>query len=151
MRFSLHADEIKHLAAHTSDSRYGLGVGLTMAGGLSWEAWANPDWRKYVDYREVPNEFWDNDNWVVCLGAISREVIQEHISEMESALRIKMHLLDERHVSPFDITYWKNVESGVVQVWWTDSDNSEESWREQDVCDMNLSINLRWTERGEHS
>lgn len=101
--------------------------GLTSEGGAQWEAFAAPDWQKYIyTSRHLPDDP-DHSDQVI------REAICADKARLERYFKSKC-FYDARHVSlatvawdyiaPWDVTYWKQLE-GAHRVRFHSPDQTE--------------------------
>ena len=116
--------------------------GLTQEGGAQWEAFAAPDWQRYVDASSrVPDE---SEN--VPDGYVVWEMICPYKVRLETYFKsMYMHghcevILESvmwDYIEPWDATYWKQLD-GAYRVRFQDPDNAVKS--EHSLPDLPYSL-----------
>lgn len=120
-------DEPRWHLGSSIDRRTITRYGLTQEGGTQWEAFAAPDWQKYIDTSlDLPDDP-DHSDQVI------REAICADKAWLERYFKSKC-FYDARHVSlatvawdyiaPWDVTYWKQLE-GAHRVRFHSPDQTE--------------------------
>ena len=89
--------------------------GLTQEGGAQWEAFAAPDWEKYVessvfsDADESENEIWE----VMCAD---KEWLEKYFDSMcfHQQLEVSVESVAWDYAAPWEVTYWKQLEGAHI-------------------------------------
>ena len=106
-------DESKPPRTEPVDVRKITCYGLTQEGGVQWEAFAAPDWQKYID---VSSQFLDVDSedkrWeVVCADEDWLEMYLDTLCFYEQ-LEVSSESIEWDYIEPWQATYWKQLEGG---------------------------------------
>ena len=118
-------DESKPPRTEPVDVRKITYYGLTQEGGAQWEAFAAPDWEKYIarsfQTDEDEYEMWElicgDKNWRFadkdCLDP-RQNWLEEYIESMcfYSEKKVILESVEWDYVTPWEATYWKQLEGG---------------------------------------
>ncbi|RKU33024.1 hypothetical protein C6496_22890 [Candidatus Poribacteria bacterium] len=118
-------DESKPPRIEPVDVRKITYYGLTQEGGAQWEAFAAPDWQKYIAGGSQPDEseyeVWElicgDKNW---RGADKdwpepvQNWLEEYIESMcfYSQMEVILESVEWDYVTPWQATYWKQLDGG---------------------------------------
>ena len=86
--------------------------GLTREGGAQWEAFAAPDWEKYVEMAETfsdEDEFEDEIWEVICADKDWLERVYQSIC-FHHQIEVSLESIEWDYIAPWDVTYWKQLE-----------------------------------------
>ena len=89
--------------------------GLTPEGGAQWEAFAAPDWEKYVESSVFSDEDEDeNEIWEV-MGA-DKEWLEKYFEAMcfHQQLEVSVESVAWDYAAPWKVTYWKQLEGAHI-------------------------------------
>ena len=121
------ADESKPARTEPVDVRKITSYGLTQKGGAQWEAFAAPDWEKYIAESFQPEdaegeyEMWElicgDKNWRYadkdCLDP-PQNWLEEYIESMcfYNQKEVILESVEWDYVTPWQATYWKRLSGG---------------------------------------
>ena len=102
--------------------------GLTQEGGAQWEAFAAPDWEKYVEAGETfsDEDEYENGIWeVICAD---KEWLERYFESMcfYHQLEVSLASVEWDYIAPWDATYWKQLD-GAYSVRFQARDKNEEN------------------------
>jgi hypothetical protein len=145
---SLSRPEIETALEETRDDQEALGpaydetyFGLTAAGGRQWEAFAAPDWGRYIQRYERRSRF---GRWTIGVLVSPDPTQVDHLLE---GARFMGHAVDQNHVHrrsirPWQATYWKQLPHGYLASY--RFDEVESNWEDAPYRFMRLCENRRW-------
>ena len=114
--------------------------GLTPEGGAQWEAFAAPDWEKYVEGGETfsDEDEYENETWeLMCADKDWLERYFESIC-FHQQLEVSLESIEWDYISPWEVTYWKQLEGAHI-LRFQDQDKSE-----VEDYERSLSPNPEW-------
>lgn len=86
--------------------------GLTPEGGAQWEAFAAPDWQRYIDASSRLTDDGKGIIWeVICVDKSWLEEYFESKCFYEPA-EVSVATVEWDYIAPWDATYWKQLEGG---------------------------------------
>ena len=106
-------DEPRWRIGSSIDRRTITRYGLTPEGGTQWEAFAAPDWEKYIDgsiYLPDPPDDREQGTWeLICADKASLESYFESKCFYD-AQDVSLETVVWDYIAPWDVTYWKQLE-----------------------------------------
>ena len=117
-----------------NEPRWGIGssvdrrtitcYGLTQEGGTQWEAFAAPDWQKYIDGSfHLPDE---SENGIWELICADRTWLERYFESkcFYDPTDVSLKSVEWDYIAPWDATYWKQLE-GAHSVRFQEQDETE--------------------------
>jgi hypothetical protein len=100
--------------------------GLTAEGGAQWEAFAAPDWQRYIKVDSRVPDGSGYGMWEVICAAKGR--LESYFKSMYFHYPIEMSLasVEWNYIAPWQATYWKQLE-GAYSVRFQARDKNEEN------------------------
>ena len=106
-------DESKPPRTEPIDVRKITYYGLTREGGAQWEAFAAPDWQKYIAGSFQPeDEEGEYEMWELICG--DKNWLEEYIQSMcfYDQKEVILESVEWDYVTPWQATYWKRLNGG---------------------------------------
>ena len=91
------------------DKKYTV-YGLTQEGGAQWEAFAAPDWGRYVDAGETFSDENENGIWeIICAD---KDWLDRYCEAMcfDHELEVSLETIAWDYIAPWQVTYWKQLD-----------------------------------------
>ena len=117
-----------------NEPRWGIGssidrrtitrYGLTQEGGTQWEAFAAPDWQKYIDGSfHFPDE---SESGIWELICADRTFLERYFESkcFYDPTDVSLKSIEWDYIAPWDATYWKQLE-GAYRVRFHERDETE--------------------------
>ena len=86
---------------------------LTPEGGAQWEAFAAPDWQKYI-YRTIhlPDDPDDSERIIREVICADKAMLERHFKSkcFYNAKHVSLETVAWDYIAPWDVTYWKQLE-----------------------------------------
>ncbi len=106
-------DESKPPRTEPVDVRKITSYGLTQEGGAQWEAFAAPDWQKYIA-RSVQREDEEGEyeRWELACG--DKNWLEAYMESMcfYEQMEVILESVEWDYVTPWQATYWKQLDGG---------------------------------------
>ena len=114
--------------------------GLTPEGGAQWEAFAAPDWEKYVEGGETFSDEDEYENEIWELMCADKEWLERYFESIcfHQQLEVSLESIEWDYISPWEVTYWKQLEGAHI-LRFQDQDKSE-----VEDYERSLSPNPEW-------
>ena len=106
-------DESKPPRTEPVDVRKITSYGLTQEGGAQWEAFAAPDWQKYIARSIQPeDEEGEYEMWELTCG--DKNWLEAYIESMcfYHQMEVILESVEWDYVTPWQATYWKRLDGG---------------------------------------
>ena len=88
--------------------------GLTQEGGEQWEAFAAPDWEKYIEEMgEGEDESGDERYELICADKAWLEKYFESFCFYHQ-IEVSLESMEWDYISPWEVTYWKQLEGAHI-------------------------------------
>ena len=118
-------DESKPSRTEPIDVRKITSYGLTQEGGAQWEAFAAPDWQKYIDAGCHYSEDYEYGMWeLMCADKVWLERYFESICFYDTH-EVTLESVERDYIAPWQATYWKQLE-GAHRIRFREPDESEQ-------------------------
>jgi len=90
--------------------------GLTQEGGAQWEAFAAPDWEKYVDGGETFSDEDEDEYGIWELICADKEWLERYVESIcfHQRLEVSLESVEWDYVAPWEVTYWKQLEGAHI-------------------------------------
>ena len=114
--------------------------GLTPEGGAQWEAFAAPDWEKYVEGGETFSDEDEYENEIWELMCADKDWLERYFESIcfHQQLEVSLESIEWDYISPWEVTYWKQLEGAHI-LRFQDQDKSE-----VEDYERSLSPNPEW-------
>ena len=106
-------DESKPPRTEPVDVRKITSYGLTPEGGAQWEAFAAPDWQKYIAGSSRPeDEEGEYEMWELMCG--DKNWLEAYMESMcfYQQMEVILESVEWDYVTPWQATYWKRLDGG---------------------------------------
>ena len=106
-------DESKPPRTEPVDVRKITSYGLTQEGGAQWEAFAAPDWQKYIAGSSRPeDEEGGYEMWELMCG--DKNWLEAYMESMcfYQQMEVILESVEWDYVTPWQATYWKRLDGG---------------------------------------
>ena len=106
-------DESKPPRTEPVDVRKITSYGLTQEGGAQWEAFAAPDWQKYIAGSSRPeDEEGEYEMWELMCG--DKNWLDAYMASMcfYQQMEVILESVEWDYVTPWQATYWKRLDGG---------------------------------------
>lgn len=98
--------------------------GLTQEGGAQWEAFAAPDWQKYIDAGFQLSDGSEHIMWeMICADKARLERYFESMC-LYDPHEVVLESVERDYIAPWDATYWKQLD-GAHRIRFREPDESE--------------------------
>ena len=98
---------------------------LTQQGGTQWEAFAAPDWQKYIDAGCHSSDGYEYGMWeLMCADKVWLERYFESICFYDTH-EMDLESVERDYIAPWQATYWKQLE-GAHRIRFREPDESEQ-------------------------
>ncbi|MXV75981.1 hypothetical protein F4Z99_17115 [Candidatus Poribacteria bacterium] len=90
--------------------------GLTPEGGAQWEAFAAPDWEKYVEGGETFSDEDEDEYGIWELICADKEWLERYVESIcfHQRLEVSLESVAWDYVAPWEVTYWKQLEGAHI-------------------------------------
>ena len=90
--------------------------GLTQEGGAQWEAFAAPDWEKYVEGGETFSDEDEDEYGIWELICADKEWLERYVESIcfHQRLEVSLESVEWDYVAPWGVTYWKQLEGAHI-------------------------------------
>ena len=90
--------------------------GLTPEGGAQWEAFAAPDWEKYVEGGETFSDEDEYENEIWELMCADKDWLERYFESIcfHQQLEVSLESIEWDYISPWEVTYWKQLEGAHI-------------------------------------
>ncbi|MCY3739872.1 MAG: hypothetical protein OXH00_02510 [Candidatus Poribacteria bacterium] len=90
--------------------------GLTPEGGAQWEAFAAPDWEKYVEGGETFSDEDEDEYGIWELICADKEWLERYVESIcfHQRLEVSLESVEWDYVAPWEVTYWKQLEGAHI-------------------------------------
>ena len=90
--------------------------GLTAEGGAQWEAFAAPDWEKYVEGGETFSDEDEYENGIWEVMCADKEWLERYFESMcfYHQLEVSLASIEWDYIAPWEVTYWKQLEGAHI-------------------------------------
>ena len=117
-------DESKPPRTEPIDVRKITSYGLTREGGAQWEAFAAPDWQKYIDAGCHYSDGYEYGMWeLMCADKVWLERYFESMCFYDPH-EMDLESVERDYIAPWQATYWKQLE-GAHRIRFRGPDESE--------------------------
>lgn len=124
-QIELALDERKSWSGVPVDERKVTSYGLTQEGGLQWEAFAAPDWEKYIDAGCHFSDGYEYGMWeLICADKARLERYFESMCFYDPH-EVVLESVERDYIAPWQATYWKQLE-GAHRIRFREPDESEQ-------------------------
>ena len=118
-------DESKPPRTEPIDVRKITDYGLTREGGTQWEAFAAPDWQKYIDAGCHYSDGYEYGMWeLMCADKVWLERYFESMCFYDTH-EMDLESVERDYIAPWQATYWKQLE-GAHRIRFREPDESEQ-------------------------
>lgn len=117
-------DEMKSRHSARLGERKITYYGLTEEGGAQWEAFAAPDWEKYIYAGQTFSEEYEDGIWEVICADRSRLGRYYASLRFYHQLKVSLESIEWDYLSPWQVTYWKQL-SGAYRFRFQERDKPE--------------------------
>ena len=98
---------------------------LTQQGGTQWEAFAAPDWQKYIDASCHSSDGYEYGMWeLMCADKVWLERYFESMCFYDTH-EMDLESVERDYIAPWQATYWKQLE-GAHRIRFREPDESEQ-------------------------
>ncbi|MDE0688032.1 MAG: hypothetical protein OXI61_07700 [Candidatus Poribacteria bacterium] len=98
---------------------------LTQEGGTQWEAFAAPDWQKYIDAGCHYSEDYEYGMWeLICADKVWLERYFESMCFYDPH-EVTLESVERDYIAPWQATYWKQLD-GAHRIRFREPDESEQ-------------------------
>ncbi len=86
--------------------------GLTQEGGAQWEAFAAPDWQKYIRTSRHLNDRDDSDPSIRIAICADKSWLESYFKSkcLYDPMHVSLGMEEWDYIAPWDVTYWKQLE-----------------------------------------
>ena len=124
-QIELALDERKSCSGVPVEERKVTYYGLTQEGGAQWEAFAAPDWQKYIDGGCHYSEDYEYGMWeLICADKVWLERYFESMCFYDPH-EVTLESVERDYIAPWQATYWKQLE-GAHRIRFREPDESEQ-------------------------
>lgn len=120
-------DEIESRRVDPVNEKEFTYYGLTQEGGAQWEAFAAPDWRKYIDggFHFPEESEYEYEIWEVI--GVDKSRVEKWIESTCSHVNTEVILasVEWDYIAPWQATYWKQLE-GAYRVRFQGQEDTQE-------------------------
>ncbi len=90
--------------------------GLTPEGGAQWEAFAAPDWKKYVEAGETFSDEDEYENGIWEVMCADKDWLERYFESIcfHQQLEVSLESVEWDYISPWEVTYWKQLEGAHI-------------------------------------
>ena len=90
--------------------------GLTEEGGAHWEAFAAPDWEKYVEGGEMFSDEDEYENGIWEVMCADKEWLERYCESIcfHQQLEVSVESVEWDYAAPWGVTYWKQLEGAHI-------------------------------------
>ena len=109
------------------DPRTTTHYGLTQEGGAQWEAFAAPDWQKYIDRTShLPDDPDDSERIIREVICADKALLERYFKSkcFYHAKHVSLATVAWDYIAPWDVTYWKQLD-GAHRVRFQEQDETE--------------------------
>ena len=118
-------DEMKSKHTAREGEKTITSYGLTQEGGAQWEAFAAPDWQKYVYAGQTFSDKYENGIWeLICADKAWLAGYYESLCFYHQ-IKVSLESVEWDYIAPWDATYWKQLE-GAYSVRFHERDKTED-------------------------
>ena len=123
-QIELALDERKSWSGVPVEERKVTYYGLTQEGGAQWEAFAAPDWQKYIYAGCHSSEGCEYGMWeLICADKVWLERYFESMCFYDPQ-EVTLESVERDYIAPWQATYWKQLE-GAHRIRFREPDESE--------------------------
>ena len=105
--------------------------GLTQEGGAQWEAFAAPDWEKYVEGGETFSDEDEDEYGIWELICADKEWLERYVESIcfHQRLEVSLESVEWDYVAPWGVMYWKQLEGAHILRFQTQDKSEAEDYQ----------------------